>query len=585
MATPSSYLPTHQFLKTNEMLVSENKAFYAQLQPNGSFAVHIGSGPSDDYGVLWASPGGDASGDYYAIMQGDGNFVIYKGVDPHHQGEVIWAPDRTAPAGDFVACLSTDGDFYVQEGTEPSSQKPVIWQTHLTRTVGERLDDTMHAANNTPYPAFTGYQSTAYQNINQRFRAAHTQTTQPDIRKCYANPTRYVAPGGTDNLEDFLNPLQPPEGLTKQQKADWQAVRKQLLTELGMLSDLFNYDTQARINSNSVAIEVLGRFPTIQNVLDSKGKGDISSSSVFGAISFLLGLMGPEVAPAKQMLGLWRAATAFLPNKGNTSGTLAELATAIQKIVDGLEDEVKQIYELVYVDWAKLQRFEKLFAELSMNATDPTNVVKVGNYYEEAIYQQVLPSTMAVFNSYSGLQLLYQPGIWTGPPPANPTLNARLTTIGVDMLQVTNRFGGWSGLPYGEVVQAPKGYFWKLVDYPVVSPREEITVDGNNRIQTDVTNIEYGYVQFLLKTAKDVTWKKEVKVLDSNGNIVADLKTQDDDHADFSPLLPMDEFSEYIHIEIWKGKAFDVPTQVARALFDCATYNGTNITLTWLNDN
>jgi hypothetical protein len=61
---------------------------------------------------------------------------------------------------------------------------------------------------------------------------------------------------------------------------------------------------------------------------------------------------------------------------------------------------------------------------------------------------------------------------------------------------------------------------------------------GNDNITlTDLGSTSAGYIRVTLRTAANVTWYKEIKAFDSNGNAIGWISTQDGNHGDVTMTL------------------------------------------------
>lgn len=122
MANKGPVLATNKHLSVNDYLVSKSGLFFAIMQADGNFCVYRGSGPDNNYGLLWCTKKTARGGQFFAIMQTDGNFVIYKG-KPGGKRAHLWSHKKTAPGGEFYATIQDDGNFCVYQGKRPEENR------------------------------------------------------------------------------------------------------------------------------------------------------------------------------------------------------------------------------------------------------------------------------------------------------------------------------------------------------------------------------------------------------------------------------------------------------------------------------
>lgn len=135
MTNMGSMLATNKHLDVKDYLVSKSGLFFAIMQADGNFCVYRGSGPDNNYGLLWCTKKTARGGRFFAIMQADGNFVIYKGKPGDKRGHV-WSHKKTAPGGEFYAIIQDDGNFCVYKGKRPeANQGRPVWCSKVTDEV------------------------------------------------------------------------------------------------------------------------------------------------------------------------------------------------------------------------------------------------------------------------------------------------------------------------------------------------------------------------------------------------------------------------------------------------------------------
>ena len=128
-ATIRSTLITYEALRTDEVLTSPAKLYYAYLHRDGRIAIYAGSGPDNPQECIWVSGEPNPERDYFAIMQGDGNFCIYPGPSfDQRAGNAVWwtkgkgpslfgrAISGARPQGDYFVRMEDDGNLAVYAG-------------------------------------------------------------------------------------------------------------------------------------------------------------------------------------------------------------------------------------------------------------------------------------------------------------------------------------------------------------------------------------------------------------------------------------------------------------------------------------
>jgi hypothetical protein len=125
-ADAKSFLRAGEYLRNDQVLASENRAFFAYMQSDGNFVVYKGTSFQDMYGSLWAT-GAKGGGQYFAIQQGDGNFVVYAGTGPSDNRGFVWHHGRTGGTGQAFTILQDSGNLCTYKGTGPSDNKGLLW--------------------------------------------------------------------------------------------------------------------------------------------------------------------------------------------------------------------------------------------------------------------------------------------------------------------------------------------------------------------------------------------------------------------------------------------------------------------------
>ncbi|QJR14757.1 hypothetical protein [Usitatibacter palustris] len=187
-ATAKSFLKSGEYLRNDQMLVSENRAFFAYMQGDGNFVVYKGTSFQDMYGALWAT-GAQGGGQYFAIQQGDGNFAIYKGTGPADNKGLVWDHRRTGANGQAFTILQDSGNLCTYKGTGPSDNKGLLWCSDKYATVtwlpdGKNIALAYHTSSRIVFDARNG--GLALMNASQRyaFRPDGTIRQAADSSKC-----------------------------------------------------------------------------------------------------------------------------------------------------------------------------------------------------------------------------------------------------------------------------------------------------------------------------------------------------------------------------------------------------------------
>lgn len=126
------YLRAGDYLKVGEYLVSNNKRFFASIQPDGNFCTYAGSSPATRNGAAgWCTLSKSAGqGPFYAVQQNDGNFCVYRGVQPpDNNGGVycVFTASQGTEQPYYYAVLQDDANFAVNRGSSPRNMFGHLW--------------------------------------------------------------------------------------------------------------------------------------------------------------------------------------------------------------------------------------------------------------------------------------------------------------------------------------------------------------------------------------------------------------------------------------------------------------------------
>jgi hypothetical protein len=143
MVNKNSYLTVGQCLNVGDYLLSDNNAYFAIMQSNGQLAVYRGTGPADNHGNIWASPGGIKGSDaFFAIMQSNGQLAVYRGTGPADNHGNVWASpiSTTLPSRKSFVIIEDDGNFTVYAGSDPADNHGLLWCTGFSDPVVEIIE-------------------------------------------------------------------------------------------------------------------------------------------------------------------------------------------------------------------------------------------------------------------------------------------------------------------------------------------------------------------------------------------------------------------------------------------------------------
>ncbi|MEM7048335.1 MAG: hypothetical protein AAF604_01695 [Acidobacteriota bacterium] len=335
-------------------------------------------------------------------------------------------------------------NYHTKVSTDPVAAITVWHPAAEAPSAGARIYELVTAGAMAPYPPFSGDSATAYKNLNQQLQAKYA--VEVPVREAYLDPSKYAP----TNLLVFVSGLKPPQEWPAGLKSAWHAVQNQIKKELSYLVDLFNYQTQAHINANSIAAEFQSRYDIAKNTLESKGSGD---SWLISTLANLLIFAGPEFTVLRVTVGMMMAISQHL-GQGGVSGELDELETDLSNFIDSIVEESSNLYLPIAKDWGKLEAFYGLVGEASGSVSSKEKEI-AADQYELSLYQAVAPSIFAIINftqvswgpcGENGVGLGYTPNsdFWNS---YNGSLCKRLPKIGVKLSDVLARRGGWFRLP------------------------------------------------------------------------------------------------------------------------------------------
>ncbi|MFC3434369.1 hypothetical protein [Nocardia seriolae] len=134
MANKGTSLVNGQYLRGDDLLVSNNGKFSCYMQDDGNLVLLHGQDLARPY---W-SVASDAianyvgqraqAGPYYAEMQTDGNLVLYNGSDPAHRGGPYWATKTSQAAARFTLDMQDDGNLVLYRLGAAEAKTP-LWDS------------------------------------------------------------------------------------------------------------------------------------------------------------------------------------------------------------------------------------------------------------------------------------------------------------------------------------------------------------------------------------------------------------------------------------------------------------------------
>jgi hypothetical protein len=127
----SDHLRVSDYLKQGEYLVSNNKRFFAALQPDGNFCIYDGASPASPHGgAKWCTLRQSAgAGPFFAVQQNDGNFCVYRGTQPGDSKGGVFCVFNVPQAGQpyYYAVLQDDANFAIHRGASPANEWGHVW--------------------------------------------------------------------------------------------------------------------------------------------------------------------------------------------------------------------------------------------------------------------------------------------------------------------------------------------------------------------------------------------------------------------------------------------------------------------------
>jgi len=121
-----------------------------------------------------------------------------------------------------------------------------------------------------------------------------------------------------------------------------------------------------------------------------------------------------------------------------------------------------------------------------------------------------------------------------------------------------------------------------------IVPTITFKVDGNDNITKSINpkaKVTKNTFKISLKTNRQITWWKGIKIFDKSGKMVCLLSTQENDHGPtMSQVFRRNQFGAKVKVEFWKAKAFGVHTHVATKYFDLRDLLDTETNFHWMND-
>ncbi len=110
-------------------------------------------------------------------------------------------------------------------------------------------------------------------------------------------------------------------------------------------------------------------------------------------------------------------------------------------------------------------------------------------------------------------------------------------------------------------------------------------VDGNDRILISQVALGEKKVAFALEVATNITWWKQIKVLDKNGSAIATLETRDAVKGPVvSGAFDVARFGDRVTVEFWKAKFLGAATLVDTRSYATADVTGFRTRYFWEND-
>lgn len=113
-------------LRENRFLVSENKAYWLVMQPDGNLVLYV-SCHFHPKNAIWASgTDGKGKGPHNVFMQPDNNLVVYDG-----QNKATWASNthNKRNKGEVYLVLQDDGNLVLYD-----KHKTALWASNTQRS-------------------------------------------------------------------------------------------------------------------------------------------------------------------------------------------------------------------------------------------------------------------------------------------------------------------------------------------------------------------------------------------------------------------------------------------------------------------
>ena len=109
-------------------------------------------------------------------------------------------------------------------------------------------------------------------------------------------------------------------------------------------------------------------------------------------------------------------------------------------------------------------------------------------------------------------------------------------------------------------------------------------LSDNDRIWVRFENVlSANDTEFVLETASNITWWKELKLVRANGEPMGLIMMQDDDHGPRGLRIPVDQLAgATVHFS--KAKLFGVHTGMHKLIEDFTSLGGQRVTFTWDQD-
>lgn len=315
-----------------------------------------------------------------------------------------------------------------------------------TQSYGQQLFAIVNGPAVSPYPTFEGDEADEYAALVTYFNQNFFPTPSPpvtDLRTdVYPAPTTYA----------------PPNVYSALQNVPKTSVSKQILSEVGLLTDLEAYQNDLIGGANAIAAAWEARFQTASNTLDHGESGVIDFLGILGSIVSLLGLSDGTVGIGI-VVGAFLSVADDIAGSIGVAGRMSELQAQMLTMVEQTATAAQDIYAPICTDWGKLQAFQTLASQSGNPSLTADDVTSVGDAYEIGIYQAVIPSTMAIVayapvdwgtctvSSSDPAGLAYTPS-HNGQNGHNAALCSRISALGVPWADVILSVNGWPPLDF-----------------------------------------------------------------------------------------------------------------------------------------